>query len=134
MEKEAKKKAGRSQQREYIVAKLYQFDLTGIPPEITKKTPFIVEAMTAITTDMSRVDTIINKNLVNWKLNRLSFVDRAILRLATYELMETDTPHEIVIDEALNLTHKFSDEGDKKHVSFNNRVLENIIESLKQKA
>ena len=81
---------------------------------------------------LKKVDEVIVANLQNWKLKRLSYVDRAIIRFATYELFYTDTPHEIVINEALNLTRKYSDEGDSKMVGFTNKVLDNIKKYLKK--
>ena len=72
------------------------------------------------------------KNLTNWKIQRLSFVDRAIIRFATYELLLTNTPQEIIINEALNLTRKYSDEGNNKMVGFTNKVLDNITKYLKK--
>ena len=79
-----------------------------------------------------KIDQIIVNNLVNWKINRLSYVDRAIIRFAVYELYYTQTPFEIVINEALNLTRKYSDEGDGKMVGFTNKVLDNIKVFLKK--
>ena len=79
-----------------------------------------------------KVDEIISANLLKWKIGRLTYIDRAIIRFATYELYYTETPHEIVINEALNLTRKFSDEGDSKMVGFTNKVLDNIKKYLKK--
>ncbi len=134
MENKDKKMSTRSMQREYIIAKIYQYDITGDVPEINKSVPFIIESITHIVNNLEAIDDLIKASLVNWSLNRLSFVDRAIMRLAVYELKHTDTPHEIVINEALELTKKFSDEGDKKHVSFNNKVLDNVSRIIKKKA
>ncbi len=134
MEIKEKKLTRRSLQREYIVAKLYQYDMTDDVPDIKKNNPFIKDSIRLIIRDLEAIDTVIKESLVNWSLNRLSYVDRAIMRLATFELSYTDTPHEIIINEALELTKKFSDEGDKKHVSFNNKVLDNISRIIKKKA
>ncbi|MCD6482580.1 MAG: transcription antitermination protein NusB, partial [Candidatus Izimaplasma sp.] len=85
-----------------------------------------------VLSNLHKIDNIIIDNLVNWRINRLSFVDRAIIRFAVYELYYTDTPYEIVINEALNLTRKFTDEGDSKQVGFTNKVLDNIKKYLKK--
>ena len=123
----------RSQMREHIIVRLYQMDIND--DFTVRKTPydFVNEALKTISSHLQVLDALLEASLFNWKLKRLSFVDRAILRLAAYEMKFTDTPVEIIIDESLNLTHKFSDEGDKKHVSFNNRVLENLAGSLGRK-
>ena len=60
---------------------------------------------------MPRIDEIIEKNLVNYTLDRLGFVDRSIIRVATLEMLEGLSPS-IAIDEALEITKMFSDNGD----------------------
>ena len=70
---------------------------------------------------------IIDENLKGWSFSRLNKVDKAILRLATYEMKFCqETPHKIIIDEAVELTKEFSDTGDGKARSFNNKVLDQI--------
>ena len=73
---------------------------------------------------------MISKNLVKWTIDRLSFVDKAILRLATYEMMYTSTPKQIIINEAIDITGDYVDTEDFPAKKFNNRVLDNIKESL----
>ena len=63
-------------------------------------------------------------------MDRLNLVDKAIIRLATAELLDGSTPRKIIINEALEITKEFSDQGDHKAVSFNNRLLDNICKSL----
>jgi N utilization substance protein B len=59
----------------------------------------------------------------NWRLERMPAVDRNILRLAVYEMTETDTPAPVVIDEALELARQFSTD---ESASFVNGVLDAI--------
>jgi N utilization substance protein B len=125
-------KPSRRAQREDIVKQLYEMDINhDFTPRETGLS-FVDETLSAIVEHKDRIDGILIDNLQNWKLNRLSYVDRAILRFATYELWLTDTPSEIVINEALNITRKYSDEGDSKMVSFNNKVLDNIAKQRKK--
>lgn len=56
----------------------------------------------------SSVDSLIKKHSKGWSLERISAVDRSILRLAFYELMQSETPHQVVINEALELAKKYS--------------------------
>lgn len=77
-----------------------------------------------------KIDELISSNLTNYKLERLNSVDRAILRLATAELLQGLTAKTIIINEALDLTREFSDSGDNKAVHFNNKVLDSISKSL----
>lgn len=76
------------------------------------------------------LDDIITNSLTNYKLNRISMVDRAILRLATYEMKFEQLPKEIAINEALELTKKYSNLDDDKQVKFNNKVLDTISKNL----
>lgn len=77
-----------------------------------------------------QLDDIIEKSLTNYRLVRLSMVDRAILRLATFEMMIEALPKEIAINEALELTKTFSNLDDNKQVKFNNKVLDTISRTL----
>lgn len=64
-----------------------------------------------------------NKYLNNWNINRLGITDAAILKIAIYELLYTDTPHKVSIDEAIELAKDFSDE---KVVGMINGVLDKV--------
>ena len=59
----------------------------------------------------------------NWTLERMSPTDRSILRLATSEILYTDTPKPIVINEAIELAKKF---GTKDSAAFVNGVLDRV--------
>lgn len=72
--------------------------------------------------DKKLVD-IANKYLNNWNINRLGIADGAILKIAIYELLYTDTPDKVCIDEAIELAHDFSDE---KVVGMINGVLDKV--------
>ena len=58
--------------------------------------------------DAAGLDEIISKHAANWRLERISAIDRAILRLAMHEMRATDTPAKVVINEAVDLAKKFS--------------------------
>jgi len=64
-----------------------------------------------------------NKYLNNWNINRLGIADAAILKVAIYELLYTDTPHKVIMDEAIELAKDFSDE---KVVGMINGVLDKV--------
>lgn len=71
------------------------------------------------------IDNIISSNLVNYSLNRLSYVDRAIIRIATYEMLNK-VDKKIVINEALQITREYSEIDNDKQVKFTNKVLDQI--------
>ena len=61
----------------------------------------------------------------------LNYVDRAIIRLAVSELLDGDLAKDIIINEALELTKEYSNLDDDKQVKFNNRLLDNISQGMK---
>jgi N utilization substance protein B len=67
------------------------------------------------------IDDMIKKHLEHWRIERMAVVDRNILRLATFELLHTPTPPAVVIDEALELARRFSND---ESVQFVNGVLD----------
>lgn len=71
----------------------------------------------------SELVELANKYLNNWNINRLGITDAAILKIAIYELLYTNTPHKVCIDEAIELAKDFSDE---KVVGMINGVLDKI--------
>lgn len=75
----------------------------------------------------SELEGIANKYLNNWNINRLGIADGAILKIAIYELLYTDTPDKVCIDEAIELAHDFSDE---KVVGMINGVLDKVYHEI----
>ena len=77
--------------------------------------------------DASECDVLITQNAQNWKFDRLSAIDRAILRLAVYEMRTGATPHKVVLNEAVELAKKFSSE---ESGGFVNGVLDAVRKNL----
>ena len=72
----------------------------------------------------TEIDSIIRRHSENWRLERMPPVDRNILRLAVFEMLhQPETPHAVVINEALEIARKFSEEDS---VAFINGVLDQI--------
>ncbi|WP_238916001.1 transcription antitermination factor NusB [Clostridium sp. YIM B02555] len=85
---------------------------------------YIKQALNGVETNKEEIDKVIEANLHNWKLERISKVNLSILRLATFELLHDETvPRNVAINEALEITRRYSDE---KSVSFINGVLDKI--------
>ena len=125
-------KLSRREQREEVIKRLYQMDMTSDFSDTESNYKYITDMLDGVSENMDFIDDAISDNLVNWKLNRLTFIDRAIMRCAVYEMYFTPLASEIVINEALNITRKYSDEGDNKTVKFMNKVLDNIKVYLKK--
>ena len=71
---------------------------------------------------------IANKYLNNWNISRLGLTDAAIIKIAIYELLYTDTPKKVCIDEAIELAKDYSDE---KVVGMINGVLDKVLKEGK---
>lgn len=78
----------------------------------------------------SKIDKTIAISLKNYTFDRLSYVDRNLLRIAVYEMLYTDTPKNIIIDEVLNISHEYSETDDMNTAKFNNSLLDNIVKRL----
>ncbi|WP_290645757.1 transcription antitermination factor NusB [Kosmotoga sp.] len=73
---------------------------------------------------LEEVDRVISSHLINWTFDRLTAVDKNILRLGTYELIyELDVPIEVSLNEAIELAKKYGSIEDGKFV---NGVLDRI--------
>lgn len=77
--------------------------------------------------DLAALDEVIAKHAENWKMERLAAIDKAILRLGIYELKLGDTPHKVVLNEAVELAKKFSSE---ESGAFVNALLDAAYKSL----
>ncbi|HYI95798.1 MAG TPA: transcription antitermination factor NusB [Bryobacteraceae bacterium] len=75
----------------------------------------------------SEIDERISKYSERWRIERMPAVDRNILRLAIFEIMQGETPPAVAIDEALELARKFSGE---ESVPFINGVLDSVRREL----
>ncbi len=86
----------------------------------------VVKYLKYIENNLEKIDGIISSALHNYSLARLNLVDKAIVRLATAELLMKETDKKIIINEALEITKEYSDTGDHKATAFNNKLLDNI--------
>ena len=118
---------------------LYSMELRGIgldeAIEYVNDDNYDVETknfLSNVVTNLEEIDGVITRNLEGYTISRLNLVDKQIIRIAVYEMLKTDTEIQIIIDEALEITKKFSDEGNHKAVAFNNRLLQNIYEKEKK--
>ncbi|MFL0196897.1 transcription antitermination factor NusB [Clostridium sp. WILCCON 0269] len=92
---------------------------------------YVVRVLKGIEQNEDVLNREIEKYLRNWKLNRLSKIDAAILKICTYEfLYEDDIPEKVSINEAIELAKKYSSE---KSAPFINGVLGNMIKDEKIK-
>ena len=89
---------------------------------------YITEVLKGVDENKDSIDELIKANLQKWSIDRISKVNLAILRLALYEMKYlSDVPEKVAINEALEITKKYSDE---KSVSFINGILDKIYKNM----
>ncbi|MFK7697188.1 transcription antitermination factor NusB [Paenibacillus sp. HJGM_3] len=104
-------------------------DLTLTEGE-TISTEYIHQLVEGTVTHMRAIDEVLTEYLKGWKMDRLSRVDRQILRLAAYEMLHgQEVPPKVVINEAIELSKHFGTEESGKFV---NGVLGKMIKELPQ--
>lgn len=91
--------------------------------EHPERDAFAVSLVEGALAHIEEVDGLITRHAEHWRMERMPAVDRNILRLGVYELLHGTTPAAVTIDEALELTRKFSGE---ESVQFVNGVLDAI--------
>lgn len=127
-------KLTRTEAREKIMVILYQIDfykkenieynLDDVFHEnLEMDNKYVKDIVNGVLDNQDKIDETISKYLDNWDLDRLGKTDRAILRLSTYEMMYYDTPKVVVINEAVELAKKYSDD---KVVKLINAVLDKV--------
>jgi N utilization substance protein B len=98
----------RSKARKEALDQLFQADLRKTEINIGELRDYAVEILTGVKTNLSRIDELIRTYIQGWDFDRLPSVDRNILRLSIWELLWTQTPEPVVIDEAIELASELS--------------------------
>jgi transcription antitermination protein NusB len=132
--------AARHRSRKRALQVLFEWDMRGEPVDQaisnfyntlyseeneSKPNPdcFMEELVRGTVEKAPQIDAQIQAKAENWRLERMAVVDRNILRLAVFELMQNTVPAPIVIDEALELARQFSND---ESMSFINGMLDAI--------
>lgn len=87
--------------------------------ELGEYFPFCKDLVDGTAHYLPQIDTLVSKYAKNWTINRMSVVDRSILRMAAYELVfsKEKTPVPAIIDEAIELAKKFSTDNSSKFIN-----------------
>ena len=104
---------------------------TLFPQEHPGRDPFVSELVHGTIQYLGEVDDRITRHAEHWRMERMPAVDRNILRLAVYEMTHEGTPAPVVIDEALELARKFSNQ---EAVQFVNGVLDAVHREITSSA
>jgi N utilization substance protein B len=101
---------------------LERFCRNFAPPE--KVRPFFIQLVSGVVEAQALMDKLIERFSKNWKLNRMSCVDRNILRVAVYEILFCgDIPPKVTINEAVEIGKKY---GTEESGGFINGILDSI--------
>ncbi|EUJ40645.1 transcription antitermination factor NusB [Brochothrix campestris] len=125
----------RREAREKAVQILFQFnfdkELTvelAINNVTSEPDEYLVSLVKGTLAKEAELDEIIKAHLVKWRIERINKVDLAILRIATYELLfDKETPTNVVINEAIDLSRLFGDDQSRKFV---NGMMSNIAAAI----
>lgn len=124
----------RSELRVKIMTILYQinvyqknkiaYDVDSIIKEVVEiENEFVKDMVYGIITYLKDIDKTANEYLKGWTIDRLGNTDQAILRMGIYELLYTDTPSIVAINEAIELAKTYSDDEVRKMI---NGVLDKV--------
>ena len=126
--------ANRSELRKQCMTILYQIEIyekNNIPynvDDVIKEVSlidneFVKDIVYGVITYKKELDELANKYLSGWDIDRLGNTDKAILRMGIFELLYTDTPDVVAINEAVELAKLYSDDSVRKMI---NGVLDKI--------
>ena len=127
----------RSYAREVAFCKIYSYIMSGSidldfsqfnQDMLTEEdVEFATKLIQGVVEDKPHLDAIVSEFSKSFKLSRIYRLDLAALELALWEMNNTDTPHPVVINEAVSLAKKYSTE---KSVSYVNGILAAYVRSL----
>jgi transcription antitermination protein NusB len=85
---------------------------------------FARELVAGVRLNRAEIDAAIERTAANWTLTRMAVTDRNVLRLGAYELLHTDTPPRVAVDEAVELAKRF---GSAQSSQFVNGILDKVM-------
>ena len=107
-----------------VFEKAFQEDMTvielienALELELFPENAFAETLARKVFENLESIDAAIDENLVRWSAKRISRVSRAILRLSVCELMFTDVPVGVAINEAVEITKKYASDDDASYVN-----------------
>ena len=87
---------------------------------------FVYQLVNGVNEKLDDIDYELSVAIEKYTLDRLSYVDRNLLRIGAYEILYTDTPKNIVINEIINISKEYSELDDFKTSKFNNAILDKL--------
>lgn len=114
--------------RDEALQALYTADLMDAPPDPSDLHAKGAQLAVGAWGQRADLDRVIGRIAVGWRVERMPAVDRNILRIGVYELLNTDTPVGIIVSEAIELAKRYST---AKSGAFVNGVLGKLADELK---
>jgi transcription antitermination protein NusB len=127
----------RRKSRELALQMLYQVEMSGYKPDEAQELymnnfnppdelrAFADKLVRGTCEHRKEIDKLIGTTATNWSLNRITPVDRCILRVAVFEIIHcSEIPYKVTLNEAIELGKKF---GTEKSGAFINGVLDNVL-------
>ena len=90
---------------------------------------FARSLVSGVRRNRSELDTLLAARADNWSLERMAVTDRNILRLAGYEILYTEMPGQVAINEAVELAKRY---GGKQSPQFVNGVLDRLLKEARK--
>lgn len=131
----------RSRAREIVLQVLYQHDLNPDQPEDVRLRfvnarlnndkeliEFAKQLLAGVRKHQEAVDQQLEETARNWRLSRMAVTDRNVLRLGAYEILFSDTPDRVAINEAIELAKRY---GTNNSSQFVNGVLDRLMSNQK---
>lgn len=95
-----------------------------------KESKYAINLISGIAENKERLDKLISRFSKNWKISRMSTIDRNVLRLGIYEHLYCEhVPFKVVIDEAIEIAKEY---GDSNSGSFINGILDSLISEKRE--
>ncbi len=127
----------RSRAREIVLQLLFQDDVN--PPDTAAATAdflssrlqseemidFAKSLLAGVRRNRDELDALLSETAENWTLDRMATTDRNVMRLGAFEILYTDTPDAVAINEAVELAKRF---GSRQSAQFVNGILDKLLQ------
>ena len=127
----------RSRAREIVLQLLFQDDVN--PPDTAAPTAdflssrlqseemidFAKSLLAGVRRNRDELDALLSETAENWTLDRMAATDRNVMRLGAFEILYTDTPSAVAINEAVELAKRF---GSRQSAQFVNGILDKLLQ------
>jgi len=131
----------RSRAREIVLQMLFQDDVNPLEAadviheflvsrlQSKELVDFATSLLSGVRRNRGELDEMLNRTAENWTVERMAATDRNVLRLGAYEMLYTDTPNLVCVNEAVELAKRF---GTAQSAQFVNGILDKLLQQQKK--